>query len=257
MLALILNRHDVREYDQIISVFTKERGRQDMLARGVKKITSKNAANLEPFSCVNIEMVQGREVSHLTKVQPVHYFSGIRAHPWKSMIAQFGMHIVKRVTQVGNRDATLFQCGYEWLSFLNTYQGTSYVTILDAFIIRIFSELGFRPIVNACVVCDMPVRTMLKQEIEGGPEKRPGCYFAGGGVVCSDCKQKKRVVGEEVFDCGIKEISLLERCLDNNWAVIADAQITKKEAAQLHRLIYQYVVYHHERSIPDWGKWCG
>ena len=43
MLAIVLSRRDFREFDQMISVYTKEKGKLNLLARGVKKITSKNA----------------------------------------------------------------------------------------------------------------------------------------------------------------------------------------------------------------------
>ena len=38
MLAVVLARQDVREYDQIVSFYTQEDGRRDFLVKGVKKI---------------------------------------------------------------------------------------------------------------------------------------------------------------------------------------------------------------------------
>ena len=42
MLAIVLSRRDFREFDQIVSLYTKEKGKLEVLARGVKKITSKH-----------------------------------------------------------------------------------------------------------------------------------------------------------------------------------------------------------------------
>ena len=75
MQAIILDRKDFKEFDQIISVYTKEKGKLELLARGVKKITSKNSAHLEPFSFVDIEIAPGKGIDHLTKVQSINYFS--------------------------------------------------------------------------------------------------------------------------------------------------------------------------------------
>ena len=52
-----LERFKDSENDQIISLYTLEKGKQEVLARGVKKITSKNSAHLEPFSFVEVEIV--------------------------------------------------------------------------------------------------------------------------------------------------------------------------------------------------------
>ena len=54
MIAVVLGRRDFHEADQIISCYTKEKGKVELLARGVKKITSKNSAHLEQFSFVDI-----------------------------------------------------------------------------------------------------------------------------------------------------------------------------------------------------------
>ena len=77
MKAIVLSRRDFRESDQIISLYTKEKGKLELLARGVKKITSKNSAHLEPFSLVDIDIAYGKEFNHLTKVQPIEYFKNI------------------------------------------------------------------------------------------------------------------------------------------------------------------------------------
>ena len=48
MQAIVLSRRDFREFDQMISLYTREQGKLELLARGLKKVTSKNAAHLEP-----------------------------------------------------------------------------------------------------------------------------------------------------------------------------------------------------------------
>ena len=78
MKAIVLSRRDFREYDQIVSVYTKDLGKQDLLARGIKKITSKNSAYLELFSFVDIEIIKGKELDYIGSVQPVNYFKNIR-----------------------------------------------------------------------------------------------------------------------------------------------------------------------------------
>ena len=74
MLSIVLARRDFKENDQIISLFTEEKGKMEVLARGVKKIVSKNSAFLEPFFLVEAEIIPGKEVFHLGSVQPVNSF---------------------------------------------------------------------------------------------------------------------------------------------------------------------------------------
>ncbi|MFZ2978199.1 MAG: DNA repair protein RecO, partial [Candidatus Magasanikiibacteriota bacterium] len=69
MKAIVLSRRDFREADQIISLYTLEKGKMEILARGIKKITSKNSAHLEPFSLVEAEIIFGKELNYLGAVQ--------------------------------------------------------------------------------------------------------------------------------------------------------------------------------------------
>ena len=66
MQAIVLARRDIKENDQIVSFYTLEKGKVELLARGVKKITSKNSAHLEPFSFVDVEVTEGKEINYLT-----------------------------------------------------------------------------------------------------------------------------------------------------------------------------------------------
>ena len=89
MEAIVLSSRDFREFDQIISLYTKEQGKLELLARGVKKIISKNSAHLEPFSNVFIEIAKGKEIDHLTKVVPIMFFPNIRKDLSKSLSAGY------------------------------------------------------------------------------------------------------------------------------------------------------------------------
>jgi len=120
MKAIVLSRRDFREYDQVVSVYTKDLGKQDLLARGIKKITSKNSAYLEPFSFVDIEIIKGKELDYIGSVQPVNYFKNIRQDLQKSLKAQLVVGLINRVVQVEEKDEKLFLLLKSWLEFLDS-----------------------------------------------------------------------------------------------------------------------------------------
>jgi len=142
MLSIILVRHDFRENDQIISLYTAERGKLEVLARGVKKILSKNAAYLEPCFLVNAEMVPGKEIIHLIKAQPVNLFKNIRADFSKIYLAGYLMKLLDKLLKPEDADKRIFQLVVSFLEFLDQ---TDFVNplLLDAFLLKLFSLLGF------------------------------------------------------------------------------------------------------------------
>ncbi len=255
MQAIVLSRTNVREFDQVISLYTKESGRQDAMVRGVKKIISKNAANLEPFSYVQIELIRGKEFLHLTKVQPLYYFKGIRQHVGKSVAAQFAASFIKQVSHIGEQDESLFKLLYTFLLFLEKTKSTEYATALDSFVINCFGVLGFAPKLDACVVCGKTGKEILKEEIESAEKKKAGLYFAGGGLVCQNCLADKKKIGEQVAVCGIKGISNMQRILNVDWRVVEQVDVVEQERIALHALVYAFALFHHEKHIVNWGAW--
>jgi len=144
MSSIILSRRDFREYDQIISVYTKDEGKRELLARGIKKITSKNAAHCEPFSVVDIEIAHGKEIDHLTKVQPVEYFAGIRNDLQKSLMAGYVVSLLDTLVHEKERDERLFDHTLSWLQFLNLSIFQSFnLSLLDGYIVILLHCLGF------------------------------------------------------------------------------------------------------------------
>lgn len=144
MLSIVFSRRDFRESDQMISVYTKEKGKLNLLARGVKKITSKNSAHLEPFSLVEIEVVPGKEIDHLTKVVPVNYFSNIRADFQKSLAAGFVVSTTDKLIHTNEPDKRIFDLLKNWLENLNLQlYNLQLTTSIDGYIIALLHCLGY------------------------------------------------------------------------------------------------------------------
>ncbi len=141
MQTIILYRRDFRESDQIISLYTLEKGKQEVLARGVKKITSKNSAHLEPFSFVEVEIVPGKEIDHLTKVQPINYFSEIRKDLQKSLSASYIVSLTDKLVHGGEVDERIFQLLKTWLEHVSLNQFKS--MLVGGYVVKLLTLLGF------------------------------------------------------------------------------------------------------------------
>ncbi len=142
MLSIILARRDFRENDQIISLYTVEKGKLEVLARGVKKINSKNAAYLEPCFLVEADIIGGKGMTHLTRAQPIEMFKNIRLDLDKISLVGYLMRLLDQLLKPGAPDKHIFYLLVDFLEFLN---GTKEVSplLLDNFLIKLFSLLGF------------------------------------------------------------------------------------------------------------------
>lgn len=244
MQAIVLARQNVREFDQIISLYTRERGKVEALARGVKKFVSKNSPHLEPFSAVIAEVVPGRAGFHLTTAQPFRTFSGIRRDLKKLLAARTAVGWVEKMTHAGERDEQLFKLLFSWFAFLDR---ASYRPVfLDGFFVGVLSCFGFAPRLSACVVCDTPFQTMAFE--------KPALYFAGGGIICPSCRKQKEAIGEDMRDCTLADVSNLQLLAKSDWRLLERYPLSADDAARLHALVYAFVMYHSERAVADWGN---
>ncbi len=255
MYGIVLSRRDFRESDQIISILTADEGKQEYIARGIKKIISKNTSHLEPCSLVSFGIAHGKkEFSYLPDVQPVEQFFYIRTSLQKLHIVGYSVDAILNTLKDGEEDKKVYHFFLSFLKFFDTAEKIR-LFLLDGFLIKLFSHLGYHPVIDACVVCKKSYKDIglefLKQELQ------PGWYFAGGGMVCCSCKIEKQKIGETVLVCGLKEISTLEFLLRSDWKDILEYKLEKDEYKKIHKLIYEFVLYHSEKKWKDWGKMMG
>ncbi len=143
MLAIVLSRKNIKESDQMISLFTREQGKVEVLAKGIKKITSKNSSNLEILSLVEIEIAKGKEVDHLTKVQSVKIFKNIYDDFDKIFIANYVVKIADANILGSERDVRIFDLIVSFLEFLNSAEKINSLNLATGFIYKLWHYLGF------------------------------------------------------------------------------------------------------------------
>lgn len=252
MEAIVLARKDFREYDQLISFYTKEYGKIELLARGVKKIVSKNSAHLEPFSNVLVETAKGKEIDHLTRVVPILFFANIRQNLSKSLSAGYLVYFLEKLLETGEADKRVYDITLDWLKFTDKTENFQPI-LLDGLIFVLLSMLGFKPILEHCVICEKQYKDLVKEYLSGKAQKQFGFYFSGGGLICADCRNKKEYIGESIWEFGLKQISGIELLLKGNWRLVNEFEFEPKEKKDLHKLVYEFVLFHSEKKMSDWG----
>jgi len=143
MLAIVLARKNWREFDQMISLYTRERGKVEVLAKGIKKMTSKNSSNLEILSLVEIEIAQGKEVDYLTKVQSIKIFKDIYSDFDKIFIANYAAKLVDANILTQERDENIFNLVLSFFEFLNSAEKINSLNLATGFIFKLWHCLGF------------------------------------------------------------------------------------------------------------------
>lgn len=144
MLAIVLSRRDIREFDQVISFYSRENGKIEVMARGIKKILSKNSAYLLPGNIVEAEIIAGKENYTLAGVELIESWRSTRKNLLGQLFLQWSLDFVSALVHKQEQDIKIFNLLYRWLKFLNTTKTPS-VALADHFVKRLLACLGFDP----------------------------------------------------------------------------------------------------------------
>lgn len=250
MQAIVLSRRAWREYDELVTLFTYDLGKVQGLAKGSKKIISKQSAHLEPGAVIECALIPGREIHHIAKAQPIEYFSVLRQDLAKSRGMAYALSLAEKITAERSRDINFFWFLRHWLEHLEKSNG-QVARLLDGFVLGILVCLGFKPELNECVVCGRDQNEIFKQALEN-PGQKPGLYYAGGGLICFNCRKLKAQVGEQAVDLGLAELNGLTALMNADWKIVESFNLTEIEESSLHKIIYEFLRYHVELPLRDW-----
>ena len=143
MLAIVLARKNIREFDQTVSLYTREIGKMEVLAKGIKKIVSKNSSNLEVLSVVDVEIIQGKDIDYLGRVQPIKIFKNIYSDLDKISLAAYIVKITDINILVGEKDEDIFNLVFSFLEFLDSSESIRSSQLATSFFFKLWHCLGF------------------------------------------------------------------------------------------------------------------
>lgn len=248
MLALVLSRRDFREDDQMVGLFTLEKGRFDVLARGAKKITSKNSPHLEPFSLIEAEIVRGRELARLASVQPIEDFKNIRLDLAKSRLAGYAVSFLDKLLKPGVGEEKIFALFIGWLEFLaaaKPKKSSSRVSslLLHSLILKIFSALGLAPVLDRCARCGKSVDWRRIGQAIFSP--------ADGGLAEAACF-KSRPAEAIILDAD--DMKLLRLLAADKWPLVSRLKAEPSREFRVKEAIFRFAEYRLETALARFSE---
>lgn len=139
--GIVLKRRNSGEVDRIITLFTKEKGKLVVTAKGIRRITSKRAPHLEIFSRGRLLVYRGQRHDTLSEVAPIDTYPDLRKQLIKISAAYYLCEVVDALLpqQLEHRDVYTHLVGA--LSFLDSSNLTE--GFLSEFTEKLLVMLGF------------------------------------------------------------------------------------------------------------------
>lgn len=140
--GIILKRSNFGEADRILTVFTKRHGKIKIIAKGVRRITSRRGPNVELFNLVILFVHRGRTFDILTEAQVVDTFQRIRKNLELIGLAYYVCELIDGLCAEHQPHPKVFDLLVKTLEELDLGLITKFETTL-------LLELGFLPISKA------------------------------------------------------------------------------------------------------------
>ena len=236
--GIVLRAQKLGEADRIVTILTRERGRLRLVAKGVRRTTSKFGARLEPFAHVDFQTFERSSpprpgaLGMITQAETISPYGSSVVGDYARYTA--GTAMLETAERLTEEEEPALQQYLLLLGGLRALTGGEHAPglVLDAFILRSLAIAGYAPSFRDCAGCgDEPA--------EGAPWR----FFSmpAGGVVCPTCKPGGSAVPQQAT------VDLLGALLAGEWES-ADAS-EPRHRREASGLVAAYLQWHLERGL--------
>ncbi|MGD9962179.1 DNA repair protein RecO [Nocardioides sp.] len=227
--AIVLRTHKLGEADRIITMLSRNHGRVRAVAKGVRRTTSRWGSRLEPFTHVDLQLAEGRNLDTITQAEtltPFHSRLGLDYERYTTGTAMLetAERLVVEEKQPALQQFLLLIGGLRALTSPERIPGA----VLDSYLLRSLAVAGYAPSFDVCARCGDP-----------GPHR----WFspAAGGVLCGDCRMPGSANPQP------ETVLVLGALLAGDWPLVEAADARQLKAAST--LVSAYLSWHLERGL--------
>jgi len=230
--AVVLRHSDWGEADRLLVLFTREMGKLRVIAKGARKIRSRKAGHLEPFTRVVLMLARSHDLPIVTQAETVEAYSSLHEDLVKTGYAAYVIELLDRFTAEQGEHPSLYHLLVDTLERLVTEP--SLWQVVRYYEIQLLDELGFRPELFNCVSC--------REDIQ--PQDQ---FFSAevGGVLCPRCGASRPGAWAVSMDA-LKYFRHFQR---STYPQASRARPTPAAQSELEALLQHYLTYLLERSL--------
>jgi DNA repair protein RecO (recombination protein O) len=234
--AIVLRRVDFGEADRVLVIYTRERGKLPVVAKGVRRISSRMAGHLELFTHSELQLAKGANLDVVTQADTRNPFRAVREDLTKTSTAYLIAELTDALTEDGMEHRELFDLLVDTYGALATADDPRLVAV--HYQVQLLDVAGFRPVLMHCVVCQADLL----------PGRNAFSAFLGGALCprCGPSEPTARPIDSDV----LKVLRNLQRAGPPGSARFRVPEIVMRE---VERTLRDLVERHTERRLrsPD------
>jgi DNA repair protein RecO (recombination protein O) len=202
------------------------------IAKGVRKLRSRKAGHLEPFTRASLLLARGRDMQIVTQAETIDAYNPLRESLLLVGYASYVVELLDRFTYEEGENRALYRLLIDTLG--NLVRHPDPLLVVRYYEIRLLDLLGFRPQLFNCAHCGKQIQ----------PEDQ---FFSAkeGGVLCPRCGSGTQAA-HPISMLALKYFRHMQR---STFSEAAQAQISPQINREMEILIQHYLTYLLERTL--------
>lgn len=172
--ALVIRSREYGESDRLLTLFSREYGKIQAIAKGVRKPKSRQRAGAQLFTYAEYLLHKGKTLDTVNQVSPRESFPHLWGDLDMTMSATAIVELLDLATISGQPHPELFTVTFSSLFLMETCDPA---IVQCAYALKLMNYLGYRPRFTECSECGQKVQG---ERLLFSPE--------AGGVVCRQCQ---------------------------------------------------------------------
>ena len=253
--ALILRRRDQGDADRVLTIFSPEHGKLDVIAKGIRKTSSRKSGHLELFAHVSLLLAQGRTWDVVSEVTTVESFRYLRTDLDAIGRVSYVCELLDAFSESDDENAPLWELVLTILRILDQASNPAVVPVdattpdavpaapafdrsllLRWFELRLLGAAGFQPQLFHCIACEealTPVVNYLSIE--------------EGGIFCPNCAKNR----EHLETIEVDVLKILRYLQSRSWAEVAPLQVRPTITRRVENILHRYLIHILERRLKS------
>ncbi len=231
--AFVIKSINWKDTSKIVSLYTREKGRVNVIAKGVRRKNHPQTANFEALNHIEsiIYFLDKRELQNIGETTLINSFHKIRTDLEKTAVGFAILELIDTFFQQNETDAIFFD--FLLIQFKTLEKSTNFQIVFWYFILKLLSYLGFKPQFEKCNSC--------------GEIKNENYYFqkSSGSVFCKGC------LGETQLFTKLKSdvYQFLNRLQKANHKKVVEIDIPTHFNYSKFNFLLDYMRFHTEQKV--------
>lgn len=138
--GIIIKRSNFGETDRILTIMTPFKGKIKIIAKGVRKITSRRGGNVELLNKIKFHVFQGQGMPILTEAESIFTYPRIKNN---LLLSSYGSYIMEIFEKLLPEEQSNPQAYWLLSSVLDLLENKPRQILIRAFEIKLLSVLGY------------------------------------------------------------------------------------------------------------------